>query len=553
MRLLSRTIQLTRGRRLEVYREVADLSAPRPSFYVMVAISATIAAYGLLAGSAAVVIGAMLVAPLMGPIFGIALGLAIGDRRLLGKALLGEVLGILMAVAVGAAIGLLPLRLEFGPEILARTQPTIYDIIVALVSGLAGAYAIVDERISPAMPGVAVAVAVVPPLATCGLCLAAARWDWALGALLLFVANFLAIEIASALVFAVFGMVEVSTRERVTTGDFLRRFGVSLLALAVVGIFMTRTLVGLVTERRFAQKLQAALAQEVTSTPGAKLADWTRERKDGRLRVIATVFTPAEFQPHQVARMQVALRSDVSPDLDLIVRSLLSKDSDEHGPVFLAEEEVKRREEAEMQSRFLGQATDVLDRHLAALPGAQLGDVRWERVAGEELVTAEVHTPEAVDPAQVAAIQAEVERVTGYSVRLIVRSLLTRDADADRYLYQPEAVAPKPLTGEALALHKRLERALTNQLTTRAPGAVLTEFRYRRHDGRLALLAVVQTPVALGAEQVAAMQTMLRRYVGPGVDLVVRWTMGADTGSEGYVSGAAEDALVAQPGAASGR
>lgn len=81
-------------------------------------------------------------------------------------------------------------------------------------------------------------------------------------------------------------------------------------------------------------------------------------------------------------------------------------------------------------------------------------------------------------------------------------------------------------------------------------GATLTDFRYRRHDGRLARLAVVQTPVGLAAEQVEAMQSMLQRDVDPGADVVVRWTVGADSGAEGGVSRAAGDARVAEPVAA---
>jgi uncharacterized hydrophobic protein (TIGR00271 family) len=123
--------RLTLERRRVVRDEVAEMSIPSTAFYVMVAISSTIAAYGLLANSTAVVIGAMLVAPLMGPIFGIALGLAAGDRSLLGRAAVAEVAGMALVVLVGLLIGLVPLRLDLGAEIHARIQPTLYDIIVS--------------------------------------------------------------------------------------------------------------------------------------------------------------------------------------------------------------------------------------------------------------------------------------------------------------------------------------------------------------------------------------------------------------------------------------
>ena len=145
--------RMPQEQRRVIYQKITDLSSPSPSFHLMVCLSTIIAAFGLLSNSVAVVIGAMLVAPLMGPIFGIALSLSTGNSSLLRRALVAEIIGIMMAVGLSYIIGLVPIRPDFGSEILARTQPTIYDIIVALASGLAGAYALVDEKISPALPG----------------------------------------------------------------------------------------------------------------------------------------------------------------------------------------------------------------------------------------------------------------------------------------------------------------------------------------------------------------------------------------------------------------
>jgi len=127
-------------------QRIIEPSQPTGAYYLLVCLSAIIATFGLLANSTAVVIGAMLVAPLMGPIFGIALSLATGNRKLLKIALLAEIVGIILAVGLPTLIGLIPLRPDFGTEILARTQPTIYDVLIALASGLAGAYALMDER-----------------------------------------------------------------------------------------------------------------------------------------------------------------------------------------------------------------------------------------------------------------------------------------------------------------------------------------------------------------------------------------------------------------------
>ena len=173
----------------------------------------------------------MLVAPLMGPIFGIALGLSGGDKQLLKKSVASELLGMLLAIALAVLIGLVPLRSGFSSEIIARTQPTIYDVIIALASGLAGAFAMINKRISPALPGVAISTALVPPLATVGLCLAAGNWAWAGGAFMLFLVNLLGHRICCrGSVFP--GRGGVILRDDRVLITFLRRFGVSLLVLA---------------------------------------------------------------------------------------------------------------------------------------------------------------------------------------------------------------------------------------------------------------------------------------------------------------------------------
>jgi len=117
MSILTRLITVDRTTAVRV---ITDEAVPRPSFYVLVLLSTALASYGLLANSIAVVIGAMLIAPLMGPIYGIALGLVRGDRRLPWMASLSEAGRILLAIVLAVVIGSLPLRPDFGSEILAR-------------------------------------------------------------------------------------------------------------------------------------------------------------------------------------------------------------------------------------------------------------------------------------------------------------------------------------------------------------------------------------------------------------------------------------------------
>lgn len=533
-RVLGLLTQVTEARRQEVFQMITDISTPRASFYVMVVISGIIAAYGLLANSTAVVIGAMLVAPLMGPIFGLALSLVAGDRALLGRSSVAEIVGILLAVSVGMLIGLVPLRPDFGAEILGRTQPTIYDIIIAVASALAGTYALIDPRISPALPGVAMATALVPPLVTCGLCLAAREVQWALGALLLFVANFLSIEITAAIVFALFGMTQVHLTGALTLGRFLRRFGLSLVALAVIATFMTYTLFNIVAERRLAQALERTLAEALRSSIGATLDTLRSERRQDRLEVTAVILTPQEFDARYVESLEESLRTGVDPTVYLVAQTVLTTAMDRDGPVFQSEKERSRRTQVAAQTQFISRATQVLTSQLQVIPGARLLDVRRDFENEQSVLRAVVRTPQAVTPEHVRRMQEAVQEAVQAPVHLIVRSVPIRVADAEGYLYEMPTT-PAPLTGEALALQQRCATILKEQLAT-SPGTQLLALHLTQHHEVLRLVAVVRTPSALAPPQVQPLEATLQQQVSPHLSLIVRSVVGTDATASGYLS-----------------
>ena len=156
-----------------------------------------IASLGLNINSPAVVIGAMLISPLMGPIMGLGLGMAINDLTLLKKA--GY--NYLFAAAVGLVTSTLYFAIspinDAHTEILARTSPTIYDVLIAFVGGLAGILATSSKLKGNVIPGVAIATALMPPLCTAGYGLATLRWEYFLGAFYLFLINTVFIALAT--------------------------------------------------------------------------------------------------------------------------------------------------------------------------------------------------------------------------------------------------------------------------------------------------------------------------------------------------------------------
>jgi uncharacterized hydrophobic protein (TIGR00271 family) len=173
-------------RKSEVLDDIGIGSTPKATYYLLLSISVLISGFGVLTNSPAVVIGAMLVSPLMTPIFGISLGLVRGDMVLLRKAFVAEFGGVVIAVGVAAILGMFPFAQEVTPEMLSRTSPTLLDLLVAALAGVAGCLAMIDERISPVLPGIAMATALTPPLAVSGLCLAFGAYEGAWGAFFYF-------------------------------------------------------------------------------------------------------------------------------------------------------------------------------------------------------------------------------------------------------------------------------------------------------------------------------------------------------------------------------
>ncbi len=199
-------LRLDEARKPEIYAEVfRSAEFTQLNYWLELFFSIGIATLGLIINSPAVVIGAMLISPLMGPIIASGLAIELGDFYLGLKAVTTVLLSILVSVSLAAALTwMLPFHTP-TPEILSRVQPTILDLGVAILSGMAGAVVICRGGSGggvSALPGVAVAVALMPPLAVVGFGVGIG-WDWAIvrGGGLLFLTNLVAIILSSFLVF----------------------------------------------------------------------------------------------------------------------------------------------------------------------------------------------------------------------------------------------------------------------------------------------------------------------------------------------------------------
>lgn len=159
-----------------------------------------ICSVGLNVNSTAVIIGAMLISPLMGPIMGVGYGVGIYDFPLIRKSLLNLGIATLISLMTSTFYFTLTPLTEAQSELLARTSPTIWDVLIALFGGLAGIVGATRKEKSNVIPGVAIATALMPPLCTAGYSLANANWSYFFGAFYLFSINCVFIAVATGVV-----------------------------------------------------------------------------------------------------------------------------------------------------------------------------------------------------------------------------------------------------------------------------------------------------------------------------------------------------------------
>jgi len=175
------------------------------NFLTLIVSSCLIATLGLIINSTAVIIGAMIIAPLMLPLRGFAFAAVEGDIEMLGSSGKAIAIGTLLGVGFSWLTGILIGIPEFGSEVLSRTEPTLIDLLIAMAAGGISGYAKVRPELGDAIPGTAIAVALMPPLCVTGLTLSQGQWISSWGAFLLYLTNLLGINLACMLVYVLAG------------------------------------------------------------------------------------------------------------------------------------------------------------------------------------------------------------------------------------------------------------------------------------------------------------------------------------------------------------
>ncbi len=290
------------------------------AYWILLALSAVIAGAGVLNDSTATVIGAMIVAPLMTPILGTALALVLANRRYLVHNLLLALAGAALVVAVGFALGLTSLVdvvAETNTQVASRVSPNLRDLVAALATGMVGAFAVVRSDVSDTLPGVAIAISLVPPLAVAGLTLESGAPGQAAGALLLFGTNVAAIIATGTAVLLAYRVRHVA-RE---AGLHVRELSGRTLAIVAGTVVAVAIPLSAGSWHVLREQLIVASAQPV-AVEWAESQGWRItevEYRNGVLRIVALGALPEARSLSLRADLDAAGLQDVPASVTLLV------------------------------------------------------------------------------------------------------------------------------------------------------------------------------------------------------------------------------------------
>ena len=298
-----------------LFFEPPDATQKQVGFWVLLVLSTAIATLGIIADSTAVVIGAMLVAPLMTPIMGVSAAIVNGWAKRVATSFATVAGGVGVSVATAWIVTawtpqLVPLAAN--SQILSRTSPTLVDMMIAVAAGAAGAYATVDRRVSSSITGVAIAVALVPPLGVVGLTLKAGEFGDAGGAFLLFLTNLVSIILVASVVFVIAGLVPIEqfkeNRQKMRT----------VISTVAVGALVIMLPLVFTSEGIIASAARQSTAQQLTE-------EWLKDSSDLTLNkvVVATndisVVLTGEGTVPSVNDLEQSLEEEFKTNISLIV------------------------------------------------------------------------------------------------------------------------------------------------------------------------------------------------------------------------------------------
>ncbi len=509
-------------RKEEIYLELSKSVTLRdPSYWLQILFAAGIATLGLALNSPAVIIGAMLISPLMGPILAGGLAFASGDLILGLRANFSLLLSCLAAVAFSVLlVGLLPFK-EMTNEIAARTQPTTLDLVVALFSGAIGSMAICREvkGVVTSIPGVAIAVALMPPLCVVGYGVGVAvslngaeGMRVARGGGLLFLTNLVAITFTAMLVFLALHIDTKEVRERVrewrrgdresvVTRYLLRRFRISDRVRNIGGL-PSRLVMILVTI--------ALLLIPLTQSLGQLKGEITRQQQENRVRRAATQLWQQYFEKLPGGEARSFLDSIAISEADgRLTLALRVFDTQPYT-------EAEKTEYTRLVAERLSRTADSIRLQLLEIPTAAAmfaARAREEKRPAAPLTVAQLRADfqQSVETAMQGVRLPPAAQLTGYRIvtgsgeplRVVVNYLGDRDIETDAQALVADEIRARFAIADAAVSYERIQSSLgplvfkRNQAALPAnAGALLDQIAQtlRQHPGLRAEIVAPAEP-----------------------------------------------------------
>lgn len=323
--------RLTIEERRKIIADVQDDSKANFDYLILVALSSSIATLGLLSDSPAVIIGAMVVAPLMSPILAIGLATTTGAKKLLKDALLTLFIGAVLSIVISMLLTWVNDELPFislhqmPGEVMSRTRSSPVDLTIAIAGGLAAAYAVTRPRLSAALPGVAIATALMPPVCTIGIGLALQDWQVASGAGLLFITNAVAIAFASGLIFLTRGF---SKEQRFGDAKVPATLWISTILVVVLLIPLSYFSLRVIRQAEESRLINAVVDREVALLPNVQLEETSFVNGSGVLDLRLTLHTSRSLYWQEIVSLQEAIASGLNREVSLKVEQVLFRELD---------------------------------------------------------------------------------------------------------------------------------------------------------------------------------------------------------------------------------
>lgn len=227
----------------EIYNRLVNGAAIRGTNMCVLILAILIASIGLNMNSTAVIIGAMLISPLMGSIMAVAYGIASGDLKIVRRYFLGFLLQIFICLVTSTIYFSITPISNSTSELLARTTPTIWDVLIAVCGGLAGIIGMTRKEKSNVIPGVAIATALMPPLCTAGYGIATKQWNYFCGAFYLFTLNSYFISLSSIIVLLLLKVPKHTILEKKAKKRVVRNVVISTALLLIPSILIGANMV----------------------------------------------------------------------------------------------------------------------------------------------------------------------------------------------------------------------------------------------------------------------------------------------------------------------